>query len=633
MASDHRSRLSFVIALTIILGSAWVGWWRGQRQDATTSLSTPSPRPAGALADAPVVAGDEVEPEEASLADPEVDDTLVALEDAPPIDVSAEELAQLITAMRRELAEGRLLDPIDNGAFAQAARVLAVDPENSEARQVLARALAELRDAGIPVLPDDLLKVAERALALLPDELADDAISVSVRSSVERTRALLLQVTRAERLSTREGAGPKAFASAVEAYRAALAIDPANARALRGLEDVQRRMIERAIASAYDLRFATANTLLDQAEEIQIGSSRVLDARSQVMAFRAQTEAEQLARFKDSIAANDLAGADQALDVLRKLLDDARQVEDLERKIVNVRLYGGFAPGERFGDALPDGSRGPRMVVVPVGSLMMGSAESEPGRNKNEGPQRMLAFERGFAMARNEISVVEFRAFVNATQYRTDAERNGSSAVYEERTGRMSKSRRVNWQRSYNGARARDNDPVVHVSWNDAQAYAGWLRDATGKRYRLPTEAEFEYALRAGSQTIFPWGDGDPGRLLANVAGGAELSKEGRRWSQGFAGYDDGYWGLAPVRSFDPNSFRLYDLEGNVSEWVEDCWHDNYLRAPDTAIAWVNPGCELRVVRGGSWGSARDQVRSAWRSGALTDSSGARVGFRVARDL
>ena len=87
------------------------------------------------------------------------------------------------------------------------------------------------------------------------------------------------------------------------------------------------------------------------------------------------------------------------------------------------------------------------------------------------------------------------------------------------------------------------------------------------------------------------------------------------------------------MRSFDPNPFRLYDLEGNVSEWVEDCWHDYLLRAPDTPVAWVNPGCELRVVRGGSWGSGRDQVRSAWRGGVLADSGGARVGFRVARDL
>ncbi len=633
MASDHRSKLSFLIALTIILGSTWIGWWRGQRQDSPGERVASSSTPVRVAVQPTTGAADEIEPEEASLAESEGVDAALAADVAPPIDVSADELVELIEAMRREQADGRLLEPADRSALSLAARVLAVDPENDEARKVLVRALAELRDAGSPVLPETLLTTAEQALALLPEELVDGAMAVSVRSSVERTQALLVQVKRAERLANREGAGPKAFAGSIEAYRAALAIDPANPRALRGLEEVQRRMIERAIAAAYDLRFATADKLLDQAEEVQIGTSRVLDARSQVMAFRAQTEAEQLTRFKDAVAANDLPAANQALEVLRKVLGNADQITDLERKIVNVQLYGGYERGERFGDLLTDGTRGPRMVVIPVGSFLMGSADSESGRNKNEGPQRSLVFERGFALARNEISVVEFRAFVEATDYRTDAERNGSSAVYDEKTGRLSKSRRVNWQRSYNGARARDNDPVVHVSWNDARAYADWLRAETGKPYRLPNEAEFEYALRAGGTTAFPWGDGDPDRPLANVAGAGEISKQGRRWSKGIADYDDGHWGPAPVRSFDPNAFRLYDLDGNVSEWVDDCWHDNYLRAPDRPIAWVNPGCDLRVVRGGSWGSARDQVRSAWRSGAAAGSSGARVGFRVARDL
>lgn len=633
MASDHRSRLSFVIALSIILGSAWIGWWRGQRQDAPA----PANAQATLIAEPPASDGDhsDAESEAEELADDEVpvDDSAVAAEDAPPVDVSAEQLAQMLDEMRRQQREGHLLEPIDRGAFAIAARILAVDPDNTEARESLGRALTELREAGTAVLPADLLKVAEQALALLPEEIADEPDAVSVRSSVERTRALQEQIRRGERLAAREGAGPRTFARAIEAYRAALLIDPANADALRGLDDVQRRMLERAIAYAYDLRFRTADTLLDQAELVQAGSSRVLDARSQVMAFRAQAQAQQLALFKDAVASNDLDGANKALDILRKLLDDANQIADLERKIVNVRLYGGFAPGERFGDALANGGRGPRMVVVPVGTVLMGSADSEPGHNKNEQPQRSLSFERGFALARNETSVAEFRAFVEATGYHTDAEKSGHSAIYDEKTGRMSKSRRVTWQRSYNGARARDNDPVVHVSWNDAQAFADWLRSETGKGYRLPSEAEFEYALRAGGTSAFPWGDGDPPGLLANLAGTGEVSKTGRRWSQGFENYNDGFWGLAPVRSFDANVYRLHDLDGNVSEWVADCWHDNYLRAPETPVAWVNAGCELRVIRGGSWGSSREQVRSAWRSSALAASSGARVGFRVAREL
>jgi formylglycine-generating enzyme required for sulfatase activity len=634
MASDRQSRLSFVIALTIILGSAWIGWWREQREDAPTpgGMAAPMLVQQDAYEETPDLS--EIEPEEA------LDDSATAsadvaepAEESPPVDVTAEELAALIAAMRTEIKEGRLLEPIESSAFAQASRILAVDPANDEAREILKKALTELRDASSPVVPDDLLKTAEKALTLLPEGVAEDAVAVALRASVDSTRRMRSLIVRAEKLSVREGAGPKTFASAAEAFRSALAIDSANARALRGMEDLQRRMIERALASAYDLRFITAGKLLDQAEELQTGTSRVLDARSQVMAFRAQAEAENLAKFKDALASADLEQAESTLATLRKLLTDDKQIRDLESKMVNVRLYGGFAPGERFGDSLEDGSRGPRMVVVPIGRFVMGAVESEEGSSSSERPQRQLEFKRGFAIARNETTVAEFRAFVQAAGYTSDAERSGASAVYDEKTGRMTKSRRVSWQRSYNGSRARDNDPVVHVSWNDARAYADWLKAQTGKGYRLPTEAEFEYVLRAGTRYAFPWGNGDPPRVLANVAGAGELSKEGRRWNQGFVGYDDKFWGVAPVRTFDPNAFRLYDLDGNVSEWVEDCWHDNYLRAPDQPVAWVNPGCELRVIRGGSWGSSRDQVRSAWRGSALADSSGARVGFRVVREL
>lgn len=634
MAADRQSKLSFVIALTIILGSAWIGWWRGQRQDAPSPGSPAAPLFVGRDTYEEPVDLSEIEPDEA-LDDSATlsSDVAEPVEDSPEVDVTAEELAALIAAMRAEIKEGRLLEPIDSSAFAQARRILVVDPANEEAREVLKNALTELRDASNPVVPDDLLQTAEKALTLLPEGVAEDAVAIALRASVDNTRKMRSLIVRAEKLTSREGAGPKTFASAAEAFRGALAIDSANPRALRGMEDLQRRMIERSLASAYDLRFITANKLLDQAEDLQTGTSRVLDARSQVMAFRAQAEAENLARFKDALASADLEQAESTLAVLRKLIEDDKQIRDLESKVVNVRLYGGFAPGERFGDTLADGSRGPRMVVVPVGNFVMGSADSEEGRSKSEGPQRRLTFERGFAIARNEITVADFRIFVQSASYSTDAERSGSSAIYDEKTGRMTKSRRANWQRSYNGSRARDNDPVVHVSWNDARAYGDWLQTQTGKTYRLPTEAEFEYVLRAGARTAFPWGEGDPPRVLANVAGAGELSKEGRRWNQGFVGYDDKFWGVAPVRTFEPNAFRLYDLAGNVSEWVEDCWHDDYLRAPDKPVAWVNRGCELRVIRGGSWGSSRDQVRSAWRGSALADSSGARVGFRVVREL
>ena len=174
---------------------------------------------------------------------------------------------------------------------------------------------------------------------------------------------------------------------------------------------------------------------------------------------------------------------------------------------------------------------------------------------------------------------------------------------------------------------------MLNVSWNDAHEYVAWLSQRTGKRYRLPSEAEFEYALRAGTTTRYPWGEGAPPGGVENLTGGRDASPQGRRWSNAFIGYGDGWWGPAPVGSFEANAFRLHDMAGNVSEWVADCWHQGYRRAPATGAAWVNPGCRNRMYRGGSWASAPAQVRSAWRTSGGTDATNARVGFRLVRQL
>ena len=263
----------------------------------------------------------------------------------------------------------------------------------------------------------------------------------------------------------------------------------------------------------------------------------------------------------------------------------------------------------------------------------MGSPDSESGRNAAEGPQHPVRITRPFALARNEISVAEFRRFVRESGYRSDAEQRGDSNAYDERTGRIVKRSDVSWDNDFQGGRAKSAEPVVHVSWNDAVAYAQWLSNVTGQRYRLPTEAEFEFALRAGTTTAYWWGDAHPSRVVGNLTGEGDRSRSKRTWAKAFANYRDGFWGPAPVARFEANGFGLYDLGSNVSEWTEDCWHQNFLRAPEDGSAWVNRGCTKRVVRGGSWGSEPDQARSAYRLGVAADTGSARVGFRVAREL
>ncbi len=192
----------------------------------------------------------------------------------------------------------------------------------------------------------------------------------------------------------------------------------------------------------------------------------------------------------------------------------------------------------------------------------------------------------------------------------------------------------ADWQADYNGAKAPPDNPVMHVSVRDAEAYAAWLSAQTGRYYRLPSEAEFEYALRAGTTGRYPWGDaGVPPAGSGNFTGSEDVSPSGRHWKNAFIGYGDGYWGAAPTASFRPNGWGLHDMAGNLSEWVADCWHASYRRAPPDGAAWYNPGCRQRVVRGGNWANAPEQTRAAWRLSQDSDVTSARIGFRLVRGI
>ncbi|HEV2607282.1 MAG TPA: formylglycine-generating enzyme family protein, partial [Xanthomonadaceae bacterium] len=319
------------------------------------------------------------------------------------------------------------------------------------------------------------------------------------------------------------------------------------------------------------------------------------------------------------------------------------EAQDLRNRIALTRIYGIWRPGQSFTEGLHAGGRTPEMIVIPVGEFRMGSAESGSSNSglsdsvsdhdKNESPARTVVFKRGFAMARNETTVAQFAQFVNATHYRTDAERSGSSLIFDEAKNKLDARAGVNWRDGSNGERAAADQPVIHVSWNDAIAYSLWLSRESGHQYRLPSEAEFEYALRAGNRGAFPWLGAAPPPGIGNLTGADAVSPSGRHWGDAFAHYGDGYWGPAPVGHFRANAFGLYDMVGNVSEWVLDCWHESYRRAPTGGNAWMNPGCPKHVVRGASWASAPEQARSAYREPAESANSNARLGFRLVRVL
>ena len=173
---------------------------------------------------------------------------------------------------------------------------------------------------------------------------------------------------------------------------------------------------------------------------------------------------------------------------------------------------------------------------------------------------------------------------------------------------------------------------MVCLNWADAQAYVQWLGAETGGRYRLPSEAEWEYAARGGTTTSRYWGNGSS--LQCGYANGGDASAKRVYPAWTVASCDDGVIHTASVGSYDANAFGLFDMLGNVAEWTADCWHRTYAGAPSAGSAWTRGGnCSRRVLRGGSWDSFPRLVRSATRDWNATGARGGSTGFRVSRTL
>ena len=259
---------------------------------------------------------------------------------------------------------------------------------------------------------------------------------------------------------------------------------------------------------------------------------------------------------------------------------------------------------------IQDCSQCPQMVYIPAGSFRMGDIQG--GDDSDEKPVHSVSV-KAFLMSTTEVTVGQFRTFVKASSYKTEAEQGDGCYVYE--NGSWDKLSKANWRNP--GFKQSANEPVVCVSWNDAQRYVDWLNKETGEQYRLPSEAEWEYAARAGSETKYSWGN-SIGRNKANCDGC------GSRWDNSQT---------APVGSFAANAFGLYDMHGNVWEWTLDCWNDSYEGAPSDGTAWLSGDCGRRVLRGGSWNVNPYVLRSANRFNLTTGDRVNNFGFRLARTL
>lgn len=541
-------------------------------------------------------------------------------------------VAETLREADRALAAGRL-DQGDTSALALFTAVLQNEPENTEGRAGIDRVVNALLERGEQAFAQARFNESVRIVGVVAPLRPDSPGLASLRAKLESGREVATLLAEAQRLEQAGQLVEPEGDNASEIYRQILRGDANNPGAREGLARVERLLVERASTAAESGNFSDSERMLADAGRVSPGSEAVQDASARVVELREQRARELLQQGNAALEAGNLDEAQRLLGQLDSESAGADGAEQLRVGIENARSYASLRPGQSVSDPLAAGGTAPELVVIPLGSFQMGSPENEPDRKSNEGPRFAVRIQRGFALARTEVTVGQFRTFVNATGYTPSSVQNGSSTIYDERSGSMTARSGVTWQSDHNGRSAAAEMPVIHVSWVDAKAYADWLSQQTGKTYRLPSEAEFEYVLRAGTQTRYPWGEGNPTRLVGNLTGDGDRSDTRRNWVNAFPDYSDGYWGPAPIRSYEANRFGIHDINGNVSEWVEDCWHDNFQRAPTDGTAWVNPGCNRRVIRGGSWASSPDQARSAFRLTASPTTTNARLGFRVARDL
>ena len=540
--------------------------------------------------------------------------------------------------------EGRLYQDAES-AIPLYLAMLALDPADARAEAGLARAFETLQREGDAALEDarsdDAGLIRAVAVAAVMRTVAPGRFEAETRAYLERVdfaeRVADINARAEVELAARRY-GDTGDTGALPLFRQALGMDPGQPRATQGIAAVESALLREAEVRAEQGDFDGAQAWLARAATVRPGMQTVEDGRVRVEEIRTQRilrlHGEGLKLLTEPHRIGHIAKARENLaEILRIARPGNPYAGELRERIDLATYYGLMRPGQRFTDALRGGGRGPEMIVVPHGGFRMGARINEPGATDSEKPSRYVRFDRGFAMSRTEVTVGEFRRFVEAGTHRPRAVRRGHSFVYDDRGGNFIRRSGVDWRHDFMGRPAAEDMPVVHVSSGDAEAYARWLSEVTGERYRLPSEAEFEYALRAGRTGLYPWGDAPPPPRTGNLTGSGDRSPGGRSWGNAFDGYRDLFWGPAPVGLFRANPFGLHDLEGNVSEWVADCWHDGYRRAPTNGEAWVNPGCRTRVVRGGAWANAPVQARSAWRIQAERDVTNARTGFRVVRDL
>jgi len=504
---------------------------------------------------------------------------------SPKLDVYA------VAVMIYQMLEARM--PFDDLRTAQ---FLPSAPSALNATQWLAlqRGFAYLPEQR-PASVGELLDSLQRAAGPSDEELAAQAEERrrhEERRAAEAAAAAAVAAAEAEQRREQERVRQLELAEQRKVQAQAAAIEKVR-------QDQQRRALEKQQRLAAE---AAARERKDQLRE-QLRARREADA---LQARQAQEEQQR------KLAAAKAELAYRAEQERHRKEQAARNAAELAALMPTPASPVADASGV-LRDRFLDGSgAAPDLVLIPTGRFQMGSSETERNVSIKAGsqrtwldretPQHWVGIEHLFALGRYPVTVAQWRQFARATGWESMSDTDWNAPGFAQA----------------------DNHPVVGVSWNDTQKYVRWLSDKTGQQYRLPSEAEWEYACRAGTHTAFSFGD-DISTEQANYDGNFT-------WNGGVKG--ECRQGTTPVDAFAPNPWGVFDMHGNVWEWVQDAVHENYDGAPADGAAWEQGGDPARrVLRGGCWLYQPRYLRSALRNGFSAVLANDIVGFRVARKL
>ena len=481
-----------------------------------------------------------------------------------------QKISGLLSAASEDLSRDRLTSPAGANAWEKYQAVLALEPGH------------KIASAGL----DSIIGryVSKFDASLQDKDFAESEGYVSRIQSVYADAPVLSEM--ADRLSAARAAERQHQADEAERTRQAAAEERLRQSKITGYEGKFEEALGRkdfAMADGYvdSLRAVNADgTMLSRLSGRLSGSREAEQRRQAQEAERARLAAEEAERqrqakiagyerkFEEALENRDYDKADGYVDSLRTVNAEGSVLSRLAERLSAAREADPHRVGRKFKDCADC----PEMVVVPLGSYTMGSPSSEEDRDDDEGPRHLVHIDYPLAVGVYEVTFSEWDACVS----------DGGCGGY----------------RPSDKGWGRGNRPVINVSWEDAQSYVHWLSARTGHRYSLLSESEWEYVARAGTTTRYSWGN-DIGRNRANCDGC------GSRW--------DGDR-TAPVGSFSANSWGVYDMHGNVWEWVQDCWNFSYVGAPADGSAWESGSCDWRVLRGGSWDHLPRSLHSAIRN-------------------